>query len=207
VLTAWILVGRDFVHEPVFAALKNAGYVATMLLGFWAFQDGFARSWRVTRQRPLLAAGSTVFGLALMGAASALSQVVMFFFTPPVASENQVAINAEVLTSSTSLLEGLLFIGVGGFVAPIVEEIVFRELPFRRPRSRLLTSVAVVLSCLAFGAIHLRGAGEWQFGVLYVGYAAALTVAYFVSARNLLVPVTTHVAWNATGLTYLLLTA
>lgn len=207
VLTVWILVGRELVSEPVFTPVKNAGYIVVTLAGAWVFRDGFARSWRSTRQRPLRAAGAVVLGLALMAVASAVSHVVTLIVATPAVGGNQAAISAEVLVASTSLVGGLLFVGIGGVAAPVVEELVFRELPFARLQRLLSTWAAFVLSCLVFGAIHLRGLDEWPLAILYVAFSAALATAYLLSGRNLLVSITAHVLWNTTGLVYLIFTA
>lgn len=206
-LTVWIFVGRDLVAEPVFAGLKNSGYVALAILGIWLFRDGFARSWRTTKQRPLLAAGAVLVGLALMAVASGASYLMTQLVSTPAVGANQAAISAEVLVASTSLVGGLMFVGVGGVAAPIVEELVFREIPFARLRRLLSTRTAFALSCLLFGAIHLRALDEWPLAILYIGFSAALATAYLLSKRNLLVSITAHVLWNGTGLAYLALTA
>lgn len=206
-LTAWIFVGRELVSESVFTGVKNGGYVILLIWGVWAFRDGFARSWRTTRQRPLLAAGSVLVGLALMAVAPAVSHLVTLFVATPAVGANQAVISAEALVASTSLVGGLLFVGVGGVAAPVVEELVFREVPFARLRHLLSTRAAFVVSCLVFGVVHLRGIDEWPLAVLYVGFAAALATAYLMSKRNLLVSIAAHILWNGTGLAYLLLTA
>lgn len=206
-LTVWIFVGRQLAPEPTFAALKNAGYVVAMIVGVWAFRDGFVRSWRTTKQRPLLAAGMVVVGLALMGVASAVGVAAALLAGPAATGANQAAISAEALTASTSLVGALLFVGLGGVVAPVVEELAFRELPLGRFRELLSTRTAFLLSCLVFGLIHLRGWNEWPLAILYVGYAAALASTYLLSKRNLLVSIAAHALWNGTGLVYLLVTA
>lgn len=206
-LTVWIFVGREVVTEHVFTGLKNSGYVVLAVVGIWLFRGGFARSWRMTKQRPLLAAGAILLGLALMGVASAASYVVTLAVATPSVGENQAAISAEVLVASSSVVGGLLFVGVGGIVAPVVEELTFREIPFARLRRLLSTRTAFVLSCLVFGIIHVRGIDEWPLAILYVGFSAALATAYLTSKRNLLVSITAHVLWNGTGLAYLLLAA
>ncbi|MBP3976394.1 CPBP family intramembrane glutamic endopeptidase [Microbacterium sp. BLY] len=205
-LTVWIIVGRDIADASVFAAVKNAGYAGLALGGGWAFRAGIARSWRTTRSRPLLAAGAVLLALALMGVASAVSQGVLLLVAAPPAGANQAAIAAEVLAASSSFVDGLLFVGVGGVAAPIVEELVFREVPLAPRRGRIGTAVAFAVSCLVFGGIHLRGVDEWPLAILYVGFAVALGAAYLVSQRNLLVTITAHVLWNGIGLGFLLVT-
>ncbi|PRB13109.1 CPBP family intramembrane glutamic endopeptidase [Microbacterium sp. MYb62] len=91
--------------------------------------------------------------------------------------------------------------------SPVVEELVFREIPFARLRHVLSTRVAFALSCLVFGVIHLRGLDEWPLAILYIGFSAALATAYLLSKRNLLVSITAHVLWNGTGLVSLVFMA
>lgn len=207
VLTAWIFIVRELVPEAVFTGVKNGGYVVVMLLGIWVFRASFVRSWRTTKQRPALALGMVAVGLALMGVASAISQAALLIAGDSATGGNQAAISAEVLTASTSFLGAALFVGLGGVVAPIVEELVFRELPLGQKRRALSTWIAVTVSCLTFAAIHVRGWDEWTLMILYAGYAAALSTAYLLSGRNLLVSVLAHVLWNGIGLVFLIATA
>lgn len=204
VLTVWIFTGRELVPEAVFTDVKNGGYVIVMLLGVWVFRTSFARSWRTTKDRPLLALGMVAVGLVLMGVASVISQAALLVAGDTAMGGNQAAISAEVLTAATSFLGALLFVGLGGVVAPIVEELVFRELPLGQPRRALSTWVAASVSCLVFAAIHVRGLDEWPLMILYAGYAAALSTAYLLSGRNLLVCILAHVLWNGVGLVFLI---
>ncbi len=204
VLTVWIFIGRELVPEAVFTGIKNGGYVVVMLLGVWVFRASFARSWRTARQRPVLAIGMVAVGLALMGVASAISQAALLVAGDTTTGGNQAAISTEVLTASTSFVGALLFVGLGGVVAPIVEELVFRELPLGQRSRTLTTWIAVTVSCLVFAAIHARGWDEWPQMILYAGYAAALSTAYLLSGRNLLVSTFAHVLWNGIGLVFLI---
>ncbi len=203
VLTAWIFFGRELVSETVFTSVKNGGYVVVMLLGVWVFRASFVRSWLLTKKRPLLAFGMVALGLALMGVASAISQAALLIAGGAAVSGNQAAISAEVLTASSTFVGALLFVGLGGVVAPIAEELVFRELALGQLQHVLSTRVAVIASCLVFAAIHVRGWDEWPLMILYAGYAAALSAAYLLSGRNLLVCILAHALWNGIGLAIL----
>lgn len=203
-LTVWILVGGELVGDDAFRLVKNLGYVATAVVGVWAMRNAFVRGWRDLRARPRLTAAVVVLGLALMGAASGLSALAQV--VAPTGGANQAAIVAEVLASAASPLGGVLFVAVGGLVAPLVEELMFREIPFGRLRHRVPTWAAYVLTCAVFAVIHLRGIEEWPLAVLYAGFAAALATTYLLSRRNILASIAVHAIWNTTGLVFLLLT-
>lgn len=202
-LTVWILLGSDVAGDDAFRPVKNLGYVATAVVGVWALRDAFVRGWRDLRARPRLTA-TVVLGLALMGAASGLSALAQL--VAPTGGANQAAIVAEVLANAASPLGGVLFVVIGGLVAPLVEELFFREIPFGRLRRRLPTWVAYVLTCTVFALTHLRGIEEWPLAVLYAGFAAALATTYLLAGRNLLASIAVHAVWNTTGLVFLLLT-
>lgn len=207
VLTGWILWGREFVPEAVFTGVKNGGYLTVTLVGVWVFRDAFARSWRTSRRSPVRAFGMVGVALGLMGVASGVSQAAAALSGAAAVGENQAAISAEVLAASTSLAGSLLFVGLGGLVAPVLEELVFREIPFGRLRNLFSGKTAMVLSSATFAAVHVRGWDEWPLMILYAGYGVALATAYLLSHRNLLVCVAAHALWNGIGLLFLLATA
>ncbi len=206
-LTVWITIGRDLVAETAFTSVKNIGYVATMIVGVWALRDAIAASWSRTRARPWFTAAMALVGVALMGVASGLSELVRVLAGAPAVGANQAAIIHELLDGTGFPVTAILFVLVGGVVAPIVEELVFREVPFARLRRWLPTPVAFALTCVAFGALHVRGVDEWPLLILYAGYSAALSVAYLVSGRNIIASVGAHVVWNTAGLVFLLVAA
>ncbi|GAA2915964.1 membrane protease YdiL (CAAX protease family) [Microbacterium keratanolyticum] len=206
-LTLWIILGRALVPEALFAGIKNSGYVAVMLVGVWMFRDAFTRSWQTTRRRPFQALAMVAVAIALMGVASAVSQAAILVVGSSEPGANQSAISSEVLAASASLFAAFLFVGLGGLVAPVVEELVFREIPFGRLRHVISTGTAMILSCLVFTAIHIRGWDEWPLMLLYAGYAVALASAYLLSGRNLLACITAHALWNGIGLVFLLVSA
>lgn len=206
-LTAWIILGRQLVPEIVFTRVKNGGYLGVMLVGLWLFRAALARSWRSTTKAPIASLGLVALGLALMAAASGASQVATVIAGSASAGENQALISAEVTAASTSVVGSIVFIIVGGVAAPVVEEIVFREIPFGRLRERLSTRAALISTIVVFTAIHLRSWDEWPLIFLYAGYAAALATVYLLSRRNLLVCMATHILWNSTGLVFLFVAA
>jgi len=92
-------------------------------------------------------------------------------------------------------LYGNTFIGlaVSCLIAPIIEEVLFRETIPRLLARRFPAGFAVLASAVAFATIHI-GYGWSAWMVLCVG-AVLLSVSYSKS-ENLLVPILTHCMLN-----------
>lgn len=79
------------------------------------------------------------------------------------------------------------------------EEIVFRGIIFRIVEKSLGTWIALVISAVIFGALHLFGPDSTLLGAssIVVGASFLLTGAYKLTGR-LWLPIGIHVAWNFT---------
>ncbi|MBN0039810.1 CPBP family intramembrane metalloprotease [Cellulosimicrobium cellulans] len=207
VLTAWISLGTGVVTDSQHALVKNIGYIGLAAYGVWVFREALSASLRMTEASPVAWARWVIAGLVLMGIASGVSALIALAVDGPLTSNNQAAIDAEMLAASSSIRHSLLLLAVGAIFAPLVEEFVFREIPFARLRPWLSTPIALASSCLCFGALHLRSLDEWPLAILYIGFSLALAVAYLGSKRNLLVPIAAHALWNGSGLTFVLLSS
>jgi len=90
-------------------------------------------------------------------------------------------------------------IGLIGFMAGAAstEEIVFRGLLFRLVERGLGTYVALVLSGLVFGGMHLLNEDATLAGALAISVeAGAMLAAGYAATRNLWLPMGVHFAWN-----------
>lgn len=83
------------------------------------------------------------------------------------------------------------------FVVAVFEEIVFRGIFFRLIDDRWNTAVALILSAVAFGAVHMfnPGATLWSAAAIAIEAGLLLGVAYKCSG-NLWLPIGIHWAWN-----------
>ena len=83
------------------------------------------------------------------------------------------------------------------FLVAVFEEIVFRGVFFRLIDDRWNTLVALLISALAFGAMHLMnpGATLWSAFAIAIEAGLLLGVAYKCSG-NLWLPIGIHWAWN-----------
>ena len=87
-----------------------------------------------------------------------------------------------------------LFIGI---VSGIFEELLMRGILFRILEESLGTWIAIALSALVFGALHLTNpnATLWA-GLAITIEAGVLLAAAYVYSRRLWLPIGIHIAWN-----------
>lgn len=83
------------------------------------------------------------------------------------------------------------------FLVAVFEELVFRGVLFRLIDDRWNTAVALIVSALVFGAVHLMnpGATLWSAFAIAIEAGLLLGVAY-KSSGNLWLPIGIHWAWN-----------
>ncbi|KUL75664.1 MULTISPECIES: CPBP family intramembrane glutamic endopeptidase [unclassified Streptomyces] len=90
-------------------------------------------------------------------------------------------------------------IGLIGFMAAAAatEEIIFRGLLFRLLERVTGTYIALILSGLVFGAMHLLNDDATVAGALAIAIeAGAMLAAAYAATRNLWLPMGVHFAWN-----------
>ena len=83
------------------------------------------------------------------------------------------------------------------FVVAVFEEIIFRGVLFRMIDDRWNTAVALIVSALAFGAVHLSntGASLWSAFAIAIEAGLLLGAAYKYSG-TLWLPIGIHWSWN-----------
>lgn len=83
------------------------------------------------------------------------------------------------------------------FTAAILEEILIRGILFRVLEEKLGSYIALVLSAIIFGALHLSNPGATLVSALCVSIEAGVLLgAAFMYSRNLWFPIAIHFAWN-----------
>lgn len=82
------------------------------------------------------------------------------------------------------------------FFAPLIEEFIFRKFLFGVIEERLNWKpiFSILISASLFSLIHLLAGGgiEWQFFFMYFPMALILSLSYYYSNNNILVPITIH---------------
>ncbi|MBS7230326.1 CPBP family intramembrane metalloprotease [Flavobacterium psychroterrae] len=84
------------------------------------------------------------------------------------------------------------------FTIAIIEEILVRGIIFRILEEKLGTYIALSISAIIFGALHLANANSTLLSGLRITVAGFLLGAAFVYSRNLWFPIALHFAWNFT---------
>lgn len=83
------------------------------------------------------------------------------------------------------------------FTAAILEEILIRGILFRVLEEKLGSYLALAISAIIFGALHLSNSGANLVSALCVSIEAGILLgAAFMYSRNLWFPIAIHFAWN-----------
>lgn len=84
------------------------------------------------------------------------------------------------------------------FTIAIIEEILVRGIVFRIIEEKLGTYIALSISSVLFGALHMANPNSTLLSGLCITFAGFLLGAAFVYSRNLWFPIALHFAWNFT---------
>lgn len=84
------------------------------------------------------------------------------------------------------------------FTIAIIEEILVRGIVFRIIEEKLGTYIALSISAVLFGALHMANPNSTMLSGLCITFAGFLLGAAFVYSRNLWFPIALHFAWNFT---------
>lgn len=100
------------------------------------------------------------------------------------------AINEQIMTVNNGA-DYLIFVILGVLIAPVLEELVFRGILFRRLGKRFGLWVGIIISSIFFGISHitLSVVGATFFGVA--------TCILYMKYKNILVPMAVHFVNNA----------
>jgi len=87
----------------------------------------------------------------------------------------------------------------GSMLAAVGEEIIFRGVIFRLLEEAFGTAVALVVSAIVFGLLHMLNSGATITGVVAVALEAGVLLGLaYALARSLWLPIGIHLGWNFT---------
>jgi len=85
-----------------------------------------------------------------------------------------------------------------GILTAVFEEVVFRGVVFRLIEEKLGSYIAMIISCVIFGFLHLQNGSDSFFVGITVSVISVLVTAAYMYTRNLWFPIAIHFAWNFT---------
>jgi membrane protease YdiL (CAAX protease family) len=189
---AWSAVAADPVN---LAAAQAMGFAVTIAVGLRASTGDAsiptAPALALDPRSPALLAVAGILGVALQFPLSELANCIHEL--RPLSIDEQLA-RRELMTPTT-IGAGLSIVFSAVLVAPATEELLFRGLLLRGLRNHHGTAVAVIVSSLLFGVVHLE-VGSF----LYASAAGLMLAALALRTGSTFVGMMAHMGVNATPL-------
>jgi len=143
-------------------------------------------------EHPLTA--SKIIGWTILGVFLAWSaQIIAITIETSVFGINQGSENTAEIVELTRMSPIFFIIPV--FTAPILEEFIFRKIIFGSLYKRMNFFIAVLISSLLFGVLHL----ELQRLLIYFAMGVALAYVY-VKTKRIIVPILVHMGMNTVAI-------
>ena len=120
-----------------------------------------------------------------------VSSIVMSLLGVTEGSENQEILNSLV---DAALFDKIALIVFSVFLAPFVEEIVFRRAIYGFLEN-INIPLAIIVSGLSFGFIHVLS-GDYIQLIIYGSLGLALAYTYYISNKNIITVITIHMIYN-----------
>jgi len=180
------------------ATLVN-GAIAVAVIVYWGRTEADGGLWAALRLRrqdaPLGLGGLALWFLPAAGFAVVAAQMAAYMSSLVFQQPEQFQQTVQLLMASDDTLS-LLLIGLGAIVfAPLGEEILFRGFLYRNFRDSMSRPLAIVLSGVIFGLVHMHPG----YFIPLTGIGIALALLYEWTG-SLWVPVLAHAAFNAVTL-------
>ncbi len=187
-----IVVGAAFIGSVAVQAVEGSWLLSLVVGLAGAAFALLAYAWaiRVTERRAPVEVG-------LAGAGGALSRGLLLgvlMFGAVIAS---IAVGGGYRIEDTgSVTAAVALIGLVA-VGAVGEELMFRGLLFRLVERRTGTWVALVVSSLLFGGMHLLNPDATLWGALAIAIeAGGMLGAAYAATRTLWLPIGLHIGWN-----------
>jgi len=118
---------------------------------------------------------------------------IAIFLAQALAAVNRlIPMPKEVLEQFQTLGGSPAFLVLGVFVAPVLEELLFRGVILRGLLGRYGVATAIIADALLFALMHMN---PWQFLPAFL--LGTLSAWMFVRSRSIILCIAVHVVWNA----------
>ncbi|MBN2959130.1 MAG: CPBP family intramembrane metalloprotease [Streptococcus gordonii] len=120
----------------------------------------------------------------------------------PLQGQNDARIQAALLENP------YLFLLVGCFVGPVVEELFFRRFFLGTFLAKYSDRLGLALTVFLFATLHMHSLAlsEWLTAISYIGVGFAISLIYLKREKNIWYPITLHCCNNVIASTITLLT-
>lgn len=172
--------------EPEYQSLIRGVVLATLVLACYYFLYKYYEKRKISelsRQHLLRHLG---LGIALGFILQSLTIFVIYLFGGfTIIAVNNILFLIPALTMA--------------FTAAIIEEVLFRGILYRLMEEKLGSYIALAISALIFGAMHLGNPNSsFGAGMAIAIEAGLLLGAVYIYSKNLWLPIALHFAWNFT---------
>jgi len=182
------LLGINWLIYPV--------YFLLFILGILAYREELKEQLALilTKKKEFLKTISLymVFVFLLSIACNFLSAFIKYSLGLPLQGQNDASIQVALLENP------YLFLLVGCFIGPVVEELFFRRFFLGTFLAKFSNWIGIVLTTFLFAILHMHSwaLSEWVTAISYLGGGLLYTLLYLKKDKNIWYPITLHCCNN-----------
>jgi membrane protease YdiL (CAAX protease family) len=195
IIVAGIYILSQFLLKSAFSSISSSGDLNNLLTGIsaailalfsYVYLYKFYEKRKITELDVTQMGKSIVMGTLLGASLQALTILIIYLK----GGYSVISINNILF-----VIPGLTM----AFSSAIFEEILLRGIIFRLTEEKLGSYIALIISALIFGALHLANPNSSLILALGLAIQAGLLLAVaYMYTRNLWFPIAIHFAWNFT---------
>ena len=192
------LIGQKWLNYP--------GYFLLFVLGILAYREEMQKqlSLILPKKKDFLKTISLymVLDFLLTIASNLLSGVIKQGLGLPLQGQNDARIQVALLENP------YLFLLVGCFIGPVVEELFFRRFFLGTFLAKFSNWIGIVLTTFLFAILHMHSwvLSEWVTAISYLGGGLLYTLLYLKKDKNIWYPIALHCCNNIIAFIITLLT-
>ncbi|ABV10465.1 CAAX amino terminal protease family protein [Streptococcus gordonii] len=192
------LIGQKWLNYPV--------YFLLFVLGILAYREEMQKqlSLILPKKKDFLKTISLymVLDFLLTIASNLLSGVIKQGLGLPLQGQNDARIQVALLENP------YLFLLVGCFIGPVVEELFFRRFFLGTFLAKFSNWIGIVLTTFLFAILHMHSwvLSEWVTAISYLGGGLLYTLLYLKKDKNIWYPIALHCCNNIIAFIITLLT-
>ena len=192
------LIGQKWLNYPV--------YFLLFVLGILAYREELKEQLALilTKKKEFLKTISLymVFVFLLSIACNFLSAFIKYSLGLPLQGQNDASIQVALLENP------YLFLLVGCFIGPVVEELFFRRFFLGTFLAKFSNWIGIVLTTFLFATLHMHSLAlsEWLTAISYIGGGFVISLIYLKKDKNIWYPITLHCCNNIIAFIITLLT-